>query len=166
MSLRKVWRLLRERRAVSAVISNLILIAAVIAVGFAALVWTYSNSNSYVTQYGASVLSNTNQLKERIAFEYIFYNNATTSLLVYVINYGNIGTVSLTTGHISNSSWTSSSFFISLHFFNDSITGPVRVLGIGQEGWFKATTTSLKSGSYTVNIVTGRGSSFAGTFAV
>jgi len=157
--------LLKSRRAVSAVISNMILIAAVIAVGFAALAWTYSNSNSYTRQYGGSVLSNTNQLEERIAFEYIFYDKTTTSLLVYVINYGNIGTVSLTTGHVSNSSWISSNFFISLHFFNDSITDPVRVLGIGQEGWFKATTTSLQSGSYTVNIVTGRGSSFAGTFA-
>lgn len=158
-------KLLKSTRALSAVISNLILIAAVITVGFAALGWTYSSSDSYARQYGGSVLSNINQLGERIAFEYVFYSSASRSLSVYVMNCGNIGTVSLVTGRIGNSSWASSSFAISLHFFNDSITGPVRVLGIGQEGWFNATTTSLQSGSYTVSIVTGRGSSFAGTFA-
>jgi len=163
----KILKLLRERRAVSAVISNVILIGAVIAVGFAVLGWTYSTSNSYARQYGGSVLSNVNQLKERLAFEYVSYNRATTNLTAYVLNCGSIGTVSLTTGYISNSSgWTSSRFFIGLHFLNESTAGSVRLLGIGQEGYFVSSAIAglINNASYTVNIATGRGSSFAGTF--
>lgn len=163
----EIVRLLRNKRAVSAVISNLILIGAVIAVGFGALAWTKSVSNSYITLYGGSVQSNINQLSERISFEYVFYNrSAPISLSVYVINCGNVGAVTLTNGYISNSSWTGSSFGISLHFLNES-SGPNRALGVGQEGWFINSTNIaiLQSGSYTVKIVTGRGSSFAYTFA-
>jgi hypothetical protein len=167
MTVAEIVRLFRNKRAVSAVISNLVLIGAVIAVGLAALVWTNSASSSYMTRYGVSVQSNINQLSERITFEYIFYNRtAPVSLTVYLINCGSVGTVTLTKGYIRNASWTSSSFGISLHFLNES-SGPNRALGVGQEGWFiNATNIAiLQSGSYTVNIVTGRGSSFAGTFA-
>jgi hypothetical protein len=164
MDLRKVWKLLRERRAVSTIVSNIILVGTIIAVGFAVLGWTYSTSNSYAAQYGSSVLHDINKLSERIAFEYIFYNSTALRLSVYIINCGNIGTVTITTGYINNASWTSSSFVISLHFLNES-TGPARVLGIGQEGYFIWPSITLQSGnSYAVKIVTGRGSSFASTF--
>ena len=164
MDLRKVWKLLRERRAVSTIVSNIILVGTIIAVGFAVLGWTYSTSNSYAAQYGSSVLHDINKLSERIAFEYIFYNSTALRLSVYIINCGNIGTVTITTGYIYNASWTSSSFVISLHFLNES-TGPARVLGIGQEGYFIWPSITLQSGnSYAVKIVTGRGSSFASTF--
>lgn len=160
--------LFKSRRAVSAVISNIILIAAVIAVGFAALGWTYSSSNSYVTYYGGSVQSNVNQLKERLAFEYILYDNTTKSLSVYVMNYGNVGAVTLAKLTVSNSSWTiSGTTAITLHLLNGTSSS---ALGVGQEGnftWspFPSSSTTLQGGSYTISLVTGRGSSFASTFA-
>jgi len=161
-------KLLRSRRAISPVISNLILIAAVISVGFVVLGWTYSSSNSYASQYGGSVLSNVNQLEERLGFEYIFYNSTKKSLSVYVINYGNVGAVTIAKLTVSNSSWTiSNTTAITLYLLNGASSSS---LGIGQEGnftWssFPSSSTTLQGGSYTISLVTGRGSSFADTFA-
>jgi len=176
MQLTKILKLLRERRAVSAVISNVILIGAVIAVGFAVLGWTYSTSNSYAAQYSSSVLHDINKLSERIAFEYIFYNStAPTSLSVYIMNCGGIGAsaralaVNLTAVYVSyasNGSLVASNFHISLHFLNETSTAPARALNIGQEGYFIWTPISLQRGnSYAVKIVTWSESSFVGTFA-
>jgi hypothetical protein len=162
-------KLLRSRHAISPVISNIILIAAVVSVGFAVLAWAYSSSNSYARQYGGSVLSNVNQLKERLAFEYVFYSSTTKSLSVYIMNYGNVGTVTLATLKVSNSSWTiSSTTTITLYLLNSTSTA---ALGVGQEGNFTlspfpSSSTTLQSGSYTISLVTGRGSSFASTFAM
>ena len=59
----KIQLLLRNRHGVSPVISNIILVAAVITVGFAVLAWTYSTSSSYTTQYGTSVSSDVDKLR-------------------------------------------------------------------------------------------------------
>jgi len=156
-------RLFKSRSAVSAVISNLILIAAVIAVGFAALGWTYSTSNSYVTQYGNSVRSSSAQLAESLAFEYVYYNRTANSLSVYILNCGKMNTVNLTAAYVANSTWTNTTFAITLKWLNGT-TISSNHLDMGQQGYF---VWSLQPGvflqlqsSYTVKIITGRGSSF------
>lgn len=159
----RIPNLLRNRRAISTVISNIILIAAVIAVGFAVLAWTYSTSSSYVDQYGSTVNSDIDMLRERVAFEYIFYNNTTPkSLFVYLMNCGQVDKVNVTTAYVSNSSWLATFSDIQLKFLNTTQTS---YLNAGQEGYFVLSSITLQTGSsYTVKIVTWRGSIFESTF--
>jgi len=159
----RIPNLLRNRRGISPVISNIILVAAVIAVGFAVLAWTYSTSSSYVSQYGSTVNSDIDKLRERVAFEYIFYNNTATpqNLTVYIMNFGQVGKVNVTTAYVSNSSWLVTFSNIQLRFLNTTQTS---YLNAGQEGYFVLPITLQTGGSYTVKIVTWRGSIFASTF--
>lgn len=153
-------RLFKSRSAVSAVISNLILIAAVIAVGFTALGWTYSASNSYVAQYGNSVRSNSEQLAENLAFEYAYYSRTAESLSVYILNCGKINAVNLTAAYVANATWTTSTFTIALKWLNGTSISSNH-LDMGQEGYFVWPAIDLSLGnSYTVKITTWRGSSF------
>jgi len=163
MKLTKIPKLLRDRRGVSAVISNIILIAAVIVVGFSALAWTYSQSNIYIAEYSESVRTDIDKLRERVSFEYLFYNNtAPKSLTVYLMNSGKVGDVNFTTVYVSNTSWVVTFTGIQLKFLNKTSTPD---LDIGQEGYFELPSITLQTSSvYTVKVVTRRGSSFANTF--
>ena len=158
MKLKKTLNLLKNRRGVSAVISNLILIAAVIAVGFVVLVWSQTQSSNYTNLYGNAIKSDTDQLRERLAFEYIHYNS--TGLRVYLMNSGTIGDVSIASVYINSTSYASPSLFL----LNDT---PTSSLNATQEGYFSIIpfTTLAPGMNYPITIVTGRGSSFVATFA-
>ena len=156
----------KSRRAVSAVISNMILLAAVIAAGFAALAWTLSTSNTYQTQYGKSTSSSINQLMESVAFEFSFYNRTSKNLTAYVMNCGKIANVSLAAAYISNQTMAvvySKTNGVQLYFLNKtSALG----LNIGDQGYFVLSLPQpLQYGTgYLIQIQTGRGSYFEGTF--
>jgi hypothetical protein len=154
----KTLRLFKNRRGVSAVISNLILIAAVIAVGFTVLVWSQNQSSNYTNMYGNAIRSDTDQLRERLAFEYIRYE--TGSLTVYLINSGTIGNVSIANVYIDSIERGAPE----LYFLNGTSTNS---LDTAQQGFFSISPLSdLASGSnYPIIIITGRGSSFVATFA-
>jgi hypothetical protein len=161
MKHRKVSKLFRDSGGVSAVISNVILVGAVIVIGLGAVAWTYSQSSMYQTQYGELVNSDIDKLKERVSFEYVFYDNTTKSLSVYLMNSGKAGNLSITTVYVmphSNIPFTG----IQLKFLNEM---PTLDLGVGQEGYFVLSPITLQQENvYTVKIVTGRGSSFENTF--
>ncbi len=159
----RIRKLFKSSSGVSAVISNLILIAAVIAVGFAALAWTYSTSNSFTNQYGNAVNSDIDKLKERIAFEYVFYNNTVNNTSAYIMNYGTVDRVNATTVYISNASWyvNFSPPQFQLKYLNGTTTAS---LNRNEEGYFVLGQRLVTGNSYTINIVTGRGSSFVYTF--
>ena len=158
----KNLRFFKNKHAVSAVISNIILVAAVITIGFAAIAWTYSQSSAYMAQYGESVQSDVDKLRERVSFEYVFYNNTAKSLSVYLMNSGKVGDVNFTTVYISNSSWIVTFTSVQLKFLNGASTPD---LDMGQEGYFALGSVTLQSGNaYTVKVVTWRGSSFENTF--
>ncbi len=76
----------RNRRGVSAVVSNLILIAAVITLGLVALGFARSTSIGYQTDYARSVGEDISKLKESLTFEYV--HHAGNSLEAYVLNSG------------------------------------------------------------------------------
>ncbi len=155
----KTLTLFKNRRGVSAVISNLILIAAVIAVGFTVLVWSQTQSSNYTNMYGNAINSDTNQLRERLAFEYIHYDS--TGLKVYVMNSGTIGNVSIASVYVNNVSYASPS----LHLLSTDVqTGS---LNTTQEGYISISISpDLAPGmNYPITIITGRGSSFVATFA-
>ena len=157
----KIQLLLRNKHGVSPVISNIILVAAVITVGFAVLAWTYSTSSSYTTQYGTSVSSDVDKLRERVAFEYIRYDSTARNLTVYMMNFGQVGKVNVTTVYVSNSSWLASFSSPQLKFLNTTQTS---YLNVGQEGYFVLPITLQTGSSYAIKIVTWRGSIFESTF--
>jgi len=155
----KTLNLFKNRRGVSAVISNLILIAAVIAVGFVVLVWSQTQSSNYTNMYGNAINSDTNQLRERLAFEYIHYNS--TGLKVYVMNSGTIGDVSIASVYVNSISYASPP----LHLLSTNVQ--IGSLNATQEGYFSISISpALAPGmNYPITVVTGRGSSFVATFA-
>ena len=165
-----VRKLIKNKRAVSAVISNMILIAAVIVVGFVALGYARSTSNNYVAEYGQTVNSDIAKLKETIAFEYAFYNatrygSANGSLTVFLMNAGSINDITIKNSAVSNSSWsTTFNCTGQTKFLNSTLTS---AFDIGEEGYYiQPLNTTLVSGTvYTVKILTGRGSTFVYNFA-
>jgi hypothetical protein len=167
MKLIKTPNLLGNRRGVSAVISNMILVAAVITIGFAAVAWTYSQSSAYMSQYGDSVNSDVAKLRERVSFEYIFYNSSNNpkTLTVYLMNSGKVGDINFTTVYISYTNTTLVGNYTGpqLKFLNGS---PTRDLDVGQEGYFTLSVDLKPGNAYTVKMITRRGSSFGNTFVL
>jgi len=159
---RKIRKMLRGRRAVSAVVSNVILTGAVITVGFVVLAWTQSRSSAYNEQYSEAMNADVARLKERLTFEYVFYNNSANNVSVYVMNSGTINSINITTVYVSNATWFTSNSSITLKFLNGTSTND---LDTGEEGYFVLRQVSLVTGnSYSVKIITGRGSTFESTF--
>ena len=166
MDLRKVWKLLHERRAVSTVVSSVILTGAVIAVSFVVLFWAQYRSSAYNAQYSEAMNADIAKLKERLAFEYVFYNSSAKNLSVYIMNCGRINKTSVQTVYVSNATWFFRFSSINLKFLNgNNATG----LDMGEEGYFVlpfvSPSDSLVTGkSYSIKIITGRGSTFDHTF--
>ncbi len=168
-------RFARSRRAVSVVISNIIMIAAVISIGFVVLMYANSQSNDYVSKYGSTVSSDIDKLSENVAFEFAYYSpsaysSANGSLAVYFMNVGSINNVNFTSAKISNSSWTQEFLSLSnvqIRFLNGSLTSDIDV---HQEGYItlalsQTENNRLKTGtSYTIKLTTWRGSIFAYEF--
>ena len=154
-------RPLKNKHAVSAVISNMILVAAVIAVGFSMLAWTQSQSSNYTNQYGRAISSDIDQLKERIVFENIYYNNAQKNLTVYLMNSGTIGNVNITTVYVNNTPNST----IALRLLSSGASRGS--LNATQEVYFSISPFPILAlgTNQSIRLVTWRGSSFVGTFS-
>jgi hypothetical protein len=165
MNLKKVRKLLHERCAISAVISNVILASAVITVSFVVLFWAQYRSSAYNEQYSEAMNADIAKLKERLAFECVFYDKA--NLTVYLLNCGTIDNVTVQTVYIylsSNGTLVKVFSRPTLKQFNGAQIAD-QDLDEGEEGYFMLSSLSLKTGaSYSVRIVTGRGSTFDYTF--
>jgi hypothetical protein len=164
MDLRKIWKLLRERRAVSTVVSNVILAGAVIAVSFVVLFWAQYRSSAYNAQYSEAMNADIARLKERLAFEYVFYSGG--NLTVYLMNCGTIDNVTVRTVYVKDATGApiQVSSSITLMQFNGTQIAD-KDLDRGEEGYFVLSSLSLSTGaSYSLRIVTGRGSTFDHTF--
>ncbi len=163
MDLRKVWKLLCGRRAVSVVVSNVILTGAVIAVSFTVLLWAQYRSSAYNKQFSEAMDADIAKLKERLAFEYAFYNQSGSKLSVYLMNCGTIDNMTIQTVYVSNS--TSVKVFSSINLTNfNGVEIADQDLDRGEEGCFVLSSLSLQAGTYTLRIITGRGSTFDHTF--
>ncbi len=166
-------RLVKNRRAVSSVVSNLILIAAVIAVGFTALSYANSVSNNHVIQYGQAINEDIDQLREVVSFEYASYSSSTRSLSVYFMNAGSISNLWINNMTVSNSTWSWTWNWTSndrpMCYLNNSVAAK---LSIGQEAYITVVLPQpsddwLVAGNlYTIKLITGRGSIFAYNFMV
>jgi hypothetical protein len=164
MDLRKIWKLLRERRAVSTVVSNVILAGAVIAVSFVVLFWAQYRSSAYNAQYSEAMNADIARLKERLAFEYVFYSGG--NLTVYLMNCGTIDNVTIQTVYVKDATGApiQVNSSITLMQFNGTQIAD-KDLDRGEEGYFVLSSLSLSTGaSYSLRVITGRGSTFDHTF--
>ncbi len=159
-----VQKIIKNRKAVSAVVSNLILIAAVIAVGFSVLSWSQVQSANYQKTHTDIVTEDINQLQERLALENVEYNVNSHILKFYLLNSGPVN-VTIQTVYISSSPGSPPAFTVNT--FNN-INVPSKALnatGGQMEGYVQVSQT-LSSGTYKVTIATLRGSTFVYDFAI
>ena len=161
MNLRKIWKLLHGRRGVSAVISNVILTGAVIAVSFVVLTWAQYRSSAYNDEYSEAMDADIARLKERLAFEYVFYDQSGRTLTVFLMNCGTINDTTVKTVYVTTSTGEPIEVFsiITLRDF-DGNEIPDQDLDRGEEGYFTLSLSppDLAPDSYSVRVVTGRGS--------
>jgi len=167
MDLRKTWKLVRERRAISVVVSNVILTGAVIAASFVVLYWTQYRSSVYNEQFSEAMNADIARLKERLAFEFVFYNYSGSGLSVYLMNCGTVDDVTIQTVYVKDATGVLirvSSSITLMHFNGTQIAD--KDLDRGEEGYFVLSSLNplLTGASYSVRVVTGRGSSFDSTF--
>jgi len=166
MDLRRLWKRIRERRAVSVVVSNVILTSAAIAVSFVVLFWAQYRSSAYNEQYSEAMDADIARLKERLAFEYVFYNQSGSSLSVYLMNCGTIDNVTVRTVYVKDAAGAliQVSSSITLMQFNGTQIAD-NDLDRGEEGYFVLSSLSLATDAgYSLRVVTGRGSTFDHTF--
>jgi hypothetical protein len=160
-----IHALIKNRRAVSAVISSMILMGAVTAIGLVALAYARSNSINYQLEYGQTVNSDIGKLKESITFEYAHYNN--NYLFLYLMNSGTIDIeiIDVSVGNNPSVSFT-------MYWMNDTQqTQPItnHVIGKGSEAYVVSnlSTIALQQGElYTIILTTRSGSKFAYSFLV
>ncbi len=143
-----------NRRAINAVISNLILIAAVLAVGFVVLIWSQYQSADYQMEYSNEVNSNIAQVQEKLAFQYVI--NAGGTLKVYLLNNGiqNVTIQEVLVNGVKNST------SIVLHPLG-SPASVVSSINVGEQAFFSIAPSGPSP--YIVKIETGRGSTFVGS---
>ena len=162
MCFKPAYRLYRNRRAVSAVISNLILIAAVITVGFVALAYVRSTSADFQADYAQTTNSDIDRLKETVSFENVYYKASESKLYIYFINAGTISNLEIKSIVVSNSISTATISVTQMSYLDGTLTTG---FGVGEQGCIAVTCSpALTGGSYTVKVTTGRDSSFATNF--
>ncbi|UCG45626.1 MAG: hypothetical protein JSV58_02265 [Candidatus Bathyarchaeota archaeon] len=163
---RRASRLLVDKRAVSNVISAVILTGAVIALSLAVFSWSESRSLDYSREYGETVDAETAKLRERLVFEYVSYNNPTQELSLYMLNCGTVDDVKIKAIHITKSALLESFSNPTLNLL-DGTQAPDQDLDIGEEAYFVLSLSSaLSSGYYSIEIITVRGATFHEDFIV
>jgi len=166
MLARRIPRIIFDKRAVSNVISATILTGVVIALSLSMFTWAQGRTSVYNREYKETVDAETAKLKEKLAFEYVFYGNPSDDITVYLLNCGTIDDVEIKNVYVSNSTWLSNPSFSTLKFLNGPEI-PDQDLDVGEEGYFVLSplSTNLKRGAYyCVKIITERGASFDSNF--
>lgn len=158
---RKIRRLFSNRRGVNVVVSNVLLACAVISLGFVVFYWTQQRALEANVEYADTTNENIASLRERLVFEYVFYNSTQNELSVYLLNCGASTDVSLARVYLVNSSWSQSFGDIELKFLNGTTTQNLDVL---EEGYFQLSVELEVDTSYSMRILTGRGRFFVTTF--
>ena len=167
MRVRKVFRVIFNKKAESAVISAVILTGVAIALGFAVLVWGQSMSSSYATNYGETTNAEIAKLKERLTVEYVLYNRTSKSVRIFMLNSGTIDNTKIQSVYVRNSTWnwvTSSP--PSLQLFNGAPISD-HDLDMLEEGYVDVVLNPIALTAdryYFVRIVTVRGSVFESEF--
>jgi len=170
MVVRKISRIIFDKRAVSNVISAVILTGVVVALSLAVFGWAQSRSSDYNKEYSDTIDAETVKLQEKLAFEYVYYeDNSPKNLSIYLLNYGTIDDVQIKTVYVYDNSGTLGFEPFSeppLYLFQS--WDEISELDRGEEGRLVLTLPDpgLSSGYYGVRVVTERGATFDTNFVV
>jgi hypothetical protein len=130
--MKHILRMFRDRRAITPVLSSLLLTVVAVAAMSIATTATY-----VITTNMRETMS------ERIAVEDVWFNNSTNSIDVYLRNVGKV-TVSFLAVYINHTQGQAGSYR----------------LGIGEHGWLNITNSWDAGNVYYIDIVTSRGNHF------
>lgn len=161
MKNKKVKFLFRNHRAVSIAITSVIMTSTVLVLGFVVLNWASFRTEIFNKEFSEVIDENVDKLKEKIVFEYIFYNSSDNSLFVYLLNYGNVDNVNITNVYITTASGSLVGSFRDPVLLSLSDDLPIYVLNATEEGYFKIEDLTLQVDSvYNIKIITRRGVKF------
>jgi len=133
----KLWRIFRDKRAITPVLSNLLLmVVAVAAMSIAATATYVITTNLKET------------MSERIIIEDLWFNNSTGDINVYLRNVGKVAV------HVSA---------VYVNHTSQSFTSPFN-LEIGGHGWLNISHSWVSGSLYYVDIVTSRGTHVGGYY--
>ena len=133
----KTIRIFKDKRAITPVLSSLLL--TVIAVAAMAI----ATSATYV------VTTNMREtMSERIAVEDVWFNNSTSSIDLYLYN---VGKVAISISHV---------YVDHVQSYNGSFW-----LGIGDHGWLNVSQSWVPQTEYNIDLVTTRGKDVSFTYA-
>lgn len=164
--MRRISRVIFDKRAVSQVVSATILTGAVVALSLAVFSWSQSRSSDYNEELGETYDTEMARLKEKLFFEYVFYCNPSEDITIYLLNCGRIDDVEIENVFFTNGSWGQASSNPILYFLNGSDI-PDQDLDVAEEGYLVLElSTTLSSGYCSVKVVTARRMTFASNFVV
>ena len=162
MQIRKIFRILFDKRAINNAVSATIMTSVVIALGLSVFTWAQARSSDYNSEFSETVDTETARLKEKLAFEYVFYD--APNLTVFLLNCGTIDDVKIKTVYIYDSSSASIQIFSDplLYSFQGLDEIPDQDLDIQDEGRLVLTILNPEelSGFCNIRIVTVRGATF------
>ncbi|UCC57924.1 MAG: hypothetical protein JSW14_06065 [Candidatus Bathyarchaeum sp.] len=159
--IRKIHRLIFDKRGVNVIISSVMLCSAVIAMGFVVFAYTQHQAVEANVRYADNTNENIATIQEKLAFEYIHNNSSSNELTVFLINCGKSDDVVLVRAYLSKGSWAQSFEDMELKFLNGTITQSLDVL---EEGVFQFSIDLEEDASYSIRILTARGRNFVTTF--
>ena len=162
MQIRKILRIFFNKRAINNAVSATIMTSVVIALGLSVFTWAQARSSDYNSDFSETVDTETAKLKEKLAFEYIFYDER--NLTVFLLNCGTIDDVKIKTVYIYDHHNNLKEIFSdpSLYSFQGWEEIPDQNLDIQDEG--RLVLSADLSGFYNIKIVTVRGATFDADF--
>jgi hypothetical protein len=121
----------------------------------------------YNNEYSETVDAETAKLREKLAFEYVYYTSGEDSFLsIYLLNYGTIDDIEIKTVYISNSTGAlCCEPFVGPTLYLFQSMEEISELDRGDEGRL-VLSASLLGGYYNVRVVTERGATFDTNFVV
>jgi len=167
MRVRKISKMIINKKAVSLVASAVILTGVAISLGFVVLFWGQSMSSDYARNYGQITDAEIAKLKEKLTAEYVFYNRTLKTVRIFLLNSGAVNDTKIQSVYVRNSTWSwVTSSPPSLKSFSGSLISD-QDLDIGEEGYVDVVLSPIALTAdrlYFVRIVTGRGSIFEADF--
>ena len=164
MLVRRVSRVVFDKRAVNHVVSATILTGAVIALSLAVFSWSQSRSSEYTSEFSETVDAETAKLKEKLIFEHVSYCNPSHNLTVYLFNCGTTDDTKIKSVYVSKDDWLVV-FSTPILYSLDGAPIPDQDLDVGEEAYVVlALSSTLSSGYYSIRVVTIRGASFGSNF--
>jgi hypothetical protein len=161
MQIKKISKLIFDKRAVNNAVSATILTGVVIALSLTVFAWAQTRASDYNSDFSDTVDSETARLKEKLAFEYVFYDAAQKNLTVFLLNCGTIDSVKVRTAYVYDRNNVLIEIFSdpTLYPFQNWDEIPDQALDMGDEGRL-VLSLEMESGFYNIKVITHRGATF------